>query len=377
MPKLLRFLSTALLIFLTGCQMFSMVPAPATTDVPHVVEAGIETPTTEVVQPTAEVTTAETSQPTATPLPVFAELSSQNIASIQLAAQATVENPNNIVWSQDSSKVAVLSTDGFSIFNAESGALLKSIVLGDPYRLLDASIAREWIAVTTDQETVEFRSMDTGEVMSTLDPDDMFQTGQFSPDGYNFLITSSYDIAAKEWDIETGQLVKTVDGFQTAAPAYNARYDKTGKSLIWTARATVQVYDLELGEFGAILGHEDFVNATALAPNRRLLAATTAGTIDGEIVPIIRLWDAFGGQILADIPTGESIGLCIDFSADGNMVALGGRTDLTVWQVQDQLVLLKTASSGGAIRDIKFSPDGKALAIVDESGSLRIMRFIM
>ena len=375
MPKLQHYLSIALMVFLSGCQMFSMVPAPQSTEIPHVVEEVTDIPTPEGDEPT--MVAEATIQPSATPLPVFAELSTQNIASIQVAAQATVENPNEIIWSLDSSRVAVLSTDGFSIFSAESGALLKSIVLGAPYRLLDASIEREWIAVTTDQETVEFRSMDTGEVVSTLDPQDMFQTGQFSPDGYNFLLTSSYDIAASVWDIETGQLVKTVDGFHTAAPAYIARYDKTGKSLVWTARGTVQVYDMELAEFGAVLGHEDFVNSTALAANGRLLAATTAGTIDGDIVPIIRLWDAFGGQILADIPTGESIGISVDFSSDGSMLALAGRTDMTIWQVQDQLVLLKTASTGGVIWDLKFSPDGKAFALVDESGSLKIMRVIL
>ena len=375
MPKLRHSYIIALTVLLAGCQMFSMVPAPQATDMPHMIEEEAATATPEIVETIAEAT--ETLRPTATSVPEFAELSTRNIMAMQAAVQSSVENPNEIVWSQDSSRVAVLSTDGFSIFSAESGALLKSIVLGAPYRLLDASIAKEWIAVTTDQEIVEFRSMDTGEIVTTLNPDDMFQTGQFSPDGYTFLLTSSYNIAASEWDIETGQMVNEVTGFTTAAPVYSARYDKTGTSLIWKARASVQVYDLDTGEFGQLLGHEDFVNASALAPNGRLLAATTAGTIDGDVIPIVRLWDAYGGQILADIPTGESIGLCVDFSADGSMVVMGGRTDLTVWQVQDQLVLLKNASSGGAIWDVKFSPDGKALAIVDESGTLRIMRVIL
>ena len=375
MPKLRHIYIIALTFLLAGCQMFSMAPEPQSTDSPHVVEEEIASATPEIVETVIEAT--ETLRPTATPIPEYAELSTRNIMALQVAAESSVENPYHIVWSQDSSRVAVLSTDGFSIFSAESGALLKSIVLGDPYRLLDASIAKEWVAVTTDQESVEFRSMDTGEVVSTLDPEDMFQTGQFSPDGYTFLLTSSYDIAAREWDIETAQMVNEVTGFTTAAPVYNARYDKSGTSLIWTARASVQVYDMNTGEFGQILGHEDFVNATALAPNGRLLAATTAGTIDGDVVPIVRLWDAYGGQILADIPTGESIGLSVDFSADGSMVVMGGRSDLTVWQVQDQLVLLKSSSSGGVIWDVKFSPDGKALAIVDESGALKIMRVIL
>jgi WD40 repeat protein len=375
MPKLRHYCIILFTVLLAGCQMFSIAPAPQATAEPNVVEEVQATETPQVVEPEADAT--ETLRPTATPIPVFVELSTRNIASMQVAAQASAANPVKIIWSEDSSKVAVLSTDGFSIFAADTGALLKSIVLGQPYRLLDASIATEQIAVTTDQQTVEFRSMDTGEIVNTLDPGEMFQSGQYAPDGYTFLLTSSYDIAASEWDIETGQLLRTITGFETAAPAYNASYDKTASSLIWTARASVRVYDLVLGEFGAVLGHEDFVSATALAHNGRLLAAATAGTVDGDIIPIVRLWDSFGGQIIADIPTGESIGINLDFSADGTMLAMAGRTDLTVWQVVDQLVLLKSASSGGVIWDVKFSPDGKGLAIVDESGTLKIMRVIL
>ncbi|MBI9048009.1 MAG: hypothetical protein JEZ00_01200 [Anaerolineaceae bacterium] len=374
MLKIRNYFAFTLLFLLSGCQMFSTIPVASATDVPHGIEEIEPTLNPEEVEPTAEDTAAP--KPTATPIPLFVELSTANIADMHVAAESSVMQAYRLSWSLDSSRVAVLSTDGFSIFSAESGALLKSIVLGDPYRLMDASVERELIAVTTDQESVEFRSMDNGEIVSTLIPDELFLDGRFNTDGYNFLLSSGYDIAAKEWDIESGQLLKTVTGFETAAPVYHARYDDESTSLIWTARATVQVYDLVAGQFGKVLGHEDFVNATALAPNGRLLAATTLGTIDGEIMPIVRLWDAFGGQILADIPTGESIATSLHFSTDGTMLIMGGHSDITIWQVQDQLVLLKDSSTGGTIRDVKFSPDGKALAIVDESGSLKIMRVI-
>jgi WD40 repeat protein len=241
---------------------------------------------------------------------------------------------------------------------------------------MDASIEREIIAVTTDQQSVEFRSMDTGEVLSTLKPDEMFLSGTFRPDGFGFLLSSAYSIAAEEWDIETNQLITKLEGFETAAPVYNARYNDQGTSIIWTARGTVQVYDVKMAEMGAVLGHEDFVNSSDLAPNGRMLAAATLGTVNGEFKPIVRLWDAFGGQVLADLPNGEAVASHVRFSPDGTLLVISSGTQASIWQVQSQTNIWQVASQGGTMRDAKISPDGKTLAIIAENGTLQFMRIL-
>lgn len=373
---MLKKFSIALLVLpllLSACQV---LPASSqATQTPYVI---VETETNQPVNDTETPTVADTPtvQPSATVPPDYPVITPDLLNRLQVVTTATAKSPVSISWSADSKKIGVMSVDGFSIYSAENGALLKSITLSDPYRLLDASISREEVAVTTDQLTVEFRSMDTGDVVTSLKTDEMFLSGSFSPDGFEFLTTSSYSIAAQIWDIETGQLVKTVQGFQTAAPVYNARFNDQGNSLIWTARATVQVYDLQSDQFGAIMGHEEFVSSSDLAPNGRMLAAAAAGTVNGQYTPIIRLWDAFGGQILGDLQNGDNIANHVHFSPDGSMLLVAEKTDTSIWSVQDQVSIWKLPSQGSSIKDARFSPDSKAIALVDDSGSLQVLRAV-
>jgi WD40 repeat protein len=363
-------------LILSGCQGFPFQASPAAILV--TAENTAEAPSAD--QPIqTEPAIAEpiaTHQPSPTPIPDYEVIQMDRLEDLQVVATATVEAPVSILWSTDSSRLGILSTNGFSVFSGENAALLKSIVLAAPYSLMDASIEREIIAVTTDQLSIEFRSMDTGEVLSTLKPDEMFLSGTFRPDGFSFLLSSAYSITAEEWDVETNQMMSKVEGFETAAPVYNARYNDKGSSIIWTARGTVQVYDAKTGELGAVMGHEDFVNSSDLAPNGRMLAAATVGTIDGDFKPIVRIWDAFGGQILANLPTGESIASHVRFSPDGSLLVVSSGTTVSIWQVQTQANVWQAASQGGNMRDAKISPDGKTLAIIAENGTLQFMRIL-
>jgi WD40 repeat protein len=360
-------------MLLNACQNLPLVQEGTST--PFVVEIP-QTPTTSETTIAPEIESSPTISPTATTIPEYDMLSPEILARLQVVVTMKTESPVSMTWSADSKKLGVLSVNGFSIFSAENGALLKSIVLSDPYRLLDASISRELVAVTTDQQSVEFRSMDTGDVVSTLTPDELFLSGSFHPDGYEFLLTSGYDIAAEIWDIEANQLVNTIDGFETAAPVYNARFNDQANSLIWTARGTVQVYDLQTGEFGAVMGHEDFVSSSDLAPNGKMLAAASLGTVDGNFRPIVRLWDAYGGQILGDIPNGDMVANAVHFSPDGTMLLFADSSGVSIWLVQGQNQLWQLPAQGSPIRDARFSPDNKAIALVDDDGNLQILRAV-
>ena len=361
------------ILVVSACQNVPQTPQATVTSY-DLVET--ETLLSEVDTATPAIEDTPTSVETATAIPEYAILEPDTLNRLQQVASATVQSPVSISWSADSQKIGVLSVSGFSIYSAENGALLKSITLSDPYRLLDASISREEVAVTTDQQTVEFRSMDTGDVVSSFTTDELFLSGSFSPDGFEFITTSGYSITAQIWDIETGQLVNTVEGFETAAPVYNARYNDQGTGLIWTARATVQVYDLQSGQFGAVMGHEEFVSSSDLAPNGRLLAAAAAGTIDGDYQPLIRLWDAFGGQILGDLQNGDSIANHVHFSPDGTMLLVAENADASIWSVQDQTRIWQLPAQGSSIRDARFAPDRKAIVTVADDGNLLILRVI-
>ena len=369
-----------LLFFLAGIFLLSACQGllSQSTPVPEIAPAESAAPALSSEEPVQTespiIDQTATSIPSATAIPEYAIMQADRLNDLQVIATAAMDAPVSLSWSADASRLGVISVNGFSVFSADNAALLKSIVLSEPYYLMDASIERELIAVTTDQQSVEFRSMNTGEVISTLKPDELFLNGSFRPDGFGFLLSSAYSISAQEWDIETNQMTNQIEGFETAAPVYSARYNDQGSSIIWTARGTVQIYDIQTGQMGAVLGHEDFVNSSDLAPNGRLLAAATLGTIDGDFKPIVRLWDAFGGQILADMQTGESVASHVNFSPDGTLLVICSGPEVSIWQVETHTRLWQYTSQGGLMRDAKISPDGKTLAMVDESGTLQLLR---
>lgn len=92
--------------------------------------------------------------------------------------------------------------------------------------------------------------MATGESLRTIHPGEQFTEGIFSPDGQTFAVSPLMEIAATLWDTSTGREIKKLTGFKTAAPVYGFTFGPYGRTLIWRARATVQLQDIASGRLG-------------------------------------------------------------------------------------------------------------------------------
>jgi len=137
------------------------------------------------------------------------------------------------------------------------------------------------------------------------------------------------------FDAENGKLQRTLEWLNNASPVlYGAYFSPDWKNIAWIARGSAQVMELESERYGPLLNHEDFINSVAWSPDSRLLAIATAATVNGNIVPVVVLWDALSGE------------------------------------------QLRTLSQSAPIVSLAFSPDGSKLAVLDNSGELQTWSII-
>lgn len=188
--------------------------------------------------------------------------------------------------------------------------------------------------VTGGQKVAEF---DAGAAARSLAGDLVGDAPQavtsitFSPDG-SMLAVQPADGVLLLWEVTgaTEPRIFTAVGIVAgpwAVPVVAPDWGKFG----WWSRGTVHLVDMDSGAVGFRFSHEDFINSVAWSPDGRILAAATAGTIDGEYRPFVALWDATDGAELGTLADPNLPYQLVTFSPDG--------TQLVTWAPEGQVVV--------------------------------------
>lgn len=379
---------TLLSLLLTSCSVLDLVQQsiPSAEEAPAPVEPAPEEP--EPVEPVpSEPDSAPHSEAAETPPPAaVAEaqvITPENAILLKEVAQVQIENPYRLVWSQDGTKIAMswLQTDpqgkeppqsGLSVLDSSTLEALSTVVVQEPITVLDFSPTTGLMATTSDQMNLDLREINTGQIVRTIAPENGFIDAVFSSDGSLVAISSWDETAVTLWNVDSGEQIKKLTGFETAASSYRAMFSSDDRYLIWVARGSTQVMDVSSGAMGAFLGHEDFIGDAELAPNGHLLAVTTAGTVDGQSKPIIQLWDQTSGQALGTLVEGTSITQSLAFSPDGKLLVVTILNELSIWEVDSHTRLLSLAGHTALVNSIAFSPDGRTLVSASADGTVRL-----
>ena len=151
----------------------------------------------------------------------------------------------------------------------------------------------------------------------------LVNTVVFSPDG-KIAASGSSDNGIKLWNVENGQLIKT------------------------------------------LTGHKSGVLALAFSPDGKMLAS-------GSYDETIKLWNIESGKIiksLIDSDNEESYGWTVAFSPDGKMLASENHFFIKLWNIETGQKINSFEKPSGYIKTVVFSPNGDTLVSTNDYGAI-------
>ncbi len=221
------------------------------------------------------------------------------------------------------------------------------------------------LAIGSNDNMARLWDLNTGELLHTLEGHvDRVVSVAFSPDGRTLATGGGED--TRLWDTATGELRSTLTG----AGDFLVAYSPDGRTLaVGSLFRTIRLYDALTGQLQRTLeGYGSPVSGVAFSPDGRTLASAASAE------SVVRLWDASTGQLLRMLAVQEYV-LSVAFSPDGRTLASGGgysKDNLQLWEVSNGQLMRTLEGHTGPVSRVAFSPDGRMLASRSADGIARL-----
>jgi WD40 repeat protein len=284
----------------------------------------------------------------------------ENADRLEVVTAGTVPGAERLAWSP-AEALFVASRQSSYIVTAAGEKPRELLSVAEPEAILDVS-SQGLAATTADSMRIDLRAAPGNKVVASVQPGSPVTGGRFSPDGSLFVTSQRDRGGADVWNAASGQLLRQLAGFQTAAPVYSVAFSADGKSLVWLSRGIVQLQDIVTGSLGPRLSHPDFVADVAVSPDGGSVATALAATV--------QLWDAATGAAIArlDQPD-QALGLA--YSPDGRLLAVATSKGIALW---DTSLRKMVKLVGPAAAKVAFSPSGRALAALGQDGGVTVVQ---
>jgi WD40 repeat protein len=348
----------------------SATSLPATTAVP-----ASPTATTPPASPTPVPPTL-TPAPTASPTPQFSLIGPENATDLESVNNVQENGAQFFSFANQGQSFALASGGEIIIYNT-APSLIRTSIPAKEITIMTASADQRSLAWANQQNNIRLVNIPQPSQSYTITSTGGPVTSlTFAPSGRQ-LASASYENQLKVWDTSNGQIsknwelpywlsnlsyspdgtqiggvdlpnftvhildastgseIKSLTWSESASPAlYGAYFSPDWKTIAWVARGTVQLMSIESGKLGPILSHEDAVNALAWSPDSTLLATASAATVDGNFVPVVKIWSADSGKTLNTLVLSNPA-IQIAFSPEGKrMATLDSSGTLQFWAVQ-------------------------------------------
>jgi WD40 repeat protein len=360
----------SLCLILSGCGVLSELPPQepspqpptptlAVTDEP--IPLVTYTPTEEAEEIPTETPVAATETP---PVVDEAPITIENYEQLTVVEQAPSEKPEGIAWADSPDEpLSVIAVQQVITYDQNSLEEIASVTLPEEMMVYEISPFGNFIAVTNDMMTVQILDAQTLDLHIVIDPQTPINQVHFSPDETRVLISSMEEWAAIEADLDSGAILQTYRGFETAAPVYDVIYSHYTDDIVWIARGTAQVQNRASQELSSVFGHEDWISSFSIDPARQYLAIGTAKTTESGYEPGIQLWDLNNGSQLRFIAS-ANLPNALFFSRDGSVLIGTDGANLNVWDPENGQLLQSFSGHLESIYRAVLSPDGQSVLTV-------------
>ncbi len=234
------------------------------------------------------------------------------------------------------------------------------------YDCIAISPSAELVAAATVEESIEIRSVATGETTLKWASDRSRLTViAFSPEEKKAAFGHT-DGEVRIWDIAANKELLRTTAHQGRISAL--AFSPDGKRIASTgADKVVHVWDASTGAAGLSLrSHEAAVYAVALSPDGRRIAS-------GDRNGVLILWDAATGRELAVLKGDTAPIVAIAFSPDGTLVAAGNDGKKSrLWDTTTGRERFSLCGHASTVFAIVFSPDGRRLVSGGTDNKLKI-----
>jgi WD40 repeat protein len=332
----------------------------------------LETPT-PTIAPSETLTATPTVPPSATPTP-----SPQAV----LIARLGQGIPQKLAWSPDGAILAVASSTGVYLYEAESYTEIGLVADGSWVTAIRFSADGSQLALGLNDGGVRVWDLRSSSFVRTLEGSRSGVSSlDFSPDGH-LLAIGRLDSTLWLWDLNSGQVLHRLRGHRDriTGVSFGPALDTGGYQLATCSRdGTLVVWDSSSGQSIAYFDlHEGSVNQVAFRPGlrgggERSLVASASDDAT------IRYWDAETNtmQLIFLEATNGLRSLAFD-SAYRLLAGGDSRGKVWFWDAETGQPLQSfDASARAGIVDIAFRPNSSRLATLGEDATVKIWNLVL
>lgn len=239
-----------------------------------------------VLLPAPPVSPPGTPSPSALASPTSAQpviaISPTNADRVAELARHGAGTVNRVRYSASGKLMAVASSYGLYMYDAESLQRLRFVDLGGYCTAAQFSPNDELIAVAAEKDIQVLRASDLSSIRRLTGHTDWVRAVAFSPDG-SLLATGSDDRTIRIWRVGDGAAVSTLTGH--AMGVTGVGFSGDGRTLATSSGdGTVRLWRLPEGaEVAALRGHQGWVSSLSISPDASTIATASADRT-------VRLW---------------------------------------------------------------------------------------
>lgn len=303
--------------------------------------------------------------------PVTVPIRSGNAEKLTITQRVAVSNIQGINWAPDSKSLAVVTqnTDtadnqvyGVTLLNATDLSTL-SIYSSTGNRI--TSVAADGrTAVVINRDMNAFSLIDAGNTDASPRSrmtDYLIGNVTVSPNLRYIAVTKAEAWEVILYDFNSLDEIRSLTGFETAAPVFDAGFLGSPQWVVWHARATLQLQEVETGVMSNAFQHEDFVSSFCVSPDGMVLASAAYKYSDNEAVPVIVLWDTVNATELRTLVVNDPVS-ALQFSPDGKLLAVAAGSTLQIWDAAAGNLLTTLTGHTDILLELAFSPDQHTIA---------------